>query len=147
MNTNLAADEKLRHLLLQRIKQRLPELENYLAASEGAVEEGAYRFYHQSFKVYFFQAHIEHIVKLLREILPERPLNSWFESIISEGTGKTFDMTHNQAWLIHTGPILEALFHAQYFLKMMCKYGKTLETLPSPMPSGWAAILYLYDLR
>jgi hypothetical protein len=106
-----------------------------------------YRFYHQSFKVYYLQSHTERIVAVLREILGERPLNSWFQTIISEGTGKTFDITHNQAWIQHTRPILEAFFPAQYSLKMMCKYGKTLEGLPSPMPSGWAAIRYLYDLR
>ena len=31
--------------------------------------------------------------------------------------------------------------------RMACKYGEELRDLPNPMPSGWAAFLYLYNLR
>jgi hypothetical protein len=30
---------------------------------------------------------------------------------------------------------------------MAVKYGSELEEPPNPMPSGWAALLYLYNLR
>jgi hypothetical protein len=43
--------------------------------------------------------------------------------------------------------MLQAFFHARYFLEMACKYGKELESPPQFMPSGWAAVVYLYDLR
>jgi hypothetical protein len=46
-----------------------------------------------------------------------------------------------------TRPILEAFFHARYFLEMVCRYGRELAEPPSPLPSGWAAVLYLYGLR
>jgi hypothetical protein len=41
-------------LLLKNIKEQLPELEKLLAASNDhwVMEDGVYRFYHQSFKVY-----------------------------------------------------------------------------------------------
>jgi hypothetical protein len=149
MNTDFDEIENLRRLLLQRVKERLPELEKLLASSEerSGVEDAFYRFYHQSFKVYYAQRHTERIVATFRDLLPERPVNSWFQTIVAEGTGKTFDIGHNQNWLPQTRTILEALFHAQYFLKLMCECGKTLEGAPSPLPSGWAAVLYLYDLR
>ena len=46
-----------------------------------------------------------------------------------------------------TRPILEAFFHARYFLEMVCKYGRKLKAPPQVLPSGWAAVLYLYQLR
>ncbi len=32
-------------------------------------------------------------------------------------------------------------------LEMVVKYGQTLEAPPETLPSGWAAVLYLYGLR
>jgi hypothetical protein len=43
--------------------------------------------------------------------------------------------------------MVEAFFHAHYFLRMACKYGRGLQEPPQAMPSGWAAVLYLFDLR
>jgi hypothetical protein len=43
--------------------------------------------------------------------------------------------------------MLEAFFHARYFLEMAVKYGRELELPPTLLPSGWAALLYLYNLR
>ena len=74
-------------------------------------------------------------------------LDGWFEGIVAEGTGRVFDMSHNDDWLRHTRPIVEAFFHARYFLEMACRYGKELEHPPTLVPSGWAAVLYLYGLR
>ena len=39
------------------------------------------------------------------------------------------------------------LFHARYFLQQVCEYGRELDEPPTVMPSGWAAVLYLYGLR
>ncbi len=135
--------------LPQNIKQQLPQLEKMLAHVEShwCMEDGFYRFYHQSFKVYHFQQLTEGICKALQNLFPDRPLNKWFKEIVAQGTGKEFEVSHNKEWLSHTRPIVEALFHAHYFLKMVVKYGKELETPPSSMPSGWAAVLYLFDLR
>ena len=54
-------------------------------------------------------------------------MNKWFAEIIAQGTGRQFELSHNEDWLRHTRPILEAVFHAHYFLKMACKYGRELE--------------------
>ena len=144
------AARKLEPVLIANIKARLPDLDKLLKEIEGhwAMEDGVYRFYHQSFKVYYgLQPLTEQLVKTFQELLPQRPLNAWFLTIVKEGTGKKFAMDHNRAWLQHTRPIVEAFFHAHYFLKMICQYGRQLEAPPNPMPSGWAAVLYLYNMR
>ena len=78
---------------------------------------------------------------------PNLPLNPWFMQIVEQGTAGEFSMEVNQRWLEATRPILEAFFHARYFLEMACKYGKELNEPPDSLPSGWAAVLYLYGLR
>jgi hypothetical protein len=68
--------------------------------------------------------------------------------IVKQGTGREFDpIRTNDHWLEETRPVLEAFFHARYFLEMVCKYGRIIKESPQTMPSGWAAILYLYDIR
>jgi len=109
-------------------------------------EDGFYRFYHGSFKVYRVQSLTEKAVKCLRDLLPERELNESFMAIIREGTGKEFERAHNREWLKHTRPVLEAFAHARYMIEMAVRYAD-LPELPQPMPSGWAGLLYLYDLR
>ena len=135
--------------LLREIKQHLPKLEELLTRVEDhwCMEDGFYRFYHQSFKVYHLQEATEDVCKSLQALLPERSLNRWFAEIVAQGTGHTFEMSHNQDWLRHTRPIVEAFFHAHFFLKLAVKYGKELDKAPNCLPSGWAAILYLFGLR
>ncbi len=86
---------------------RLPEPLGY--------EDGIYRFYHHSFKIYSLQETTSAIVAAL--------------------------------WLEVTRPMVEAFFHAHYFLEMAVRYGKQLKHPPRQLPSGWAAFLYLYNLR
>ena len=69
-----------------------------------------------------------------------------FLEIVSEGTGKTWEPAHNHAWTATTRPIVEAFFHARYFLEMAVRYAH-LEEPPRLLPSGYAALLYLYGLR
>jgi len=68
-------------------------------------------------------------------------------AIVRDGTGKTFEREHNRRWLEVTRPIVEAFFHAHYFLEMAVRYGMQLKHPPRQLPSGWAAFLYLYNLR
>jgi hypothetical protein len=42
---------------------------------------------------------------------------------------------------------LEAFFHPRYFLEMAVRYGRKLEAPPTVLPSDWAALLYLFELR
>ncbi len=135
--------------LLASIKQQLPKLEALLGQVEShwQIEDGFYRFYYQSFKVYSLQQTTQEICRALQGLLSDRPMNQWFCKIMADGTGHEFEMEHNRDWLHHTRPILEAFFHAHYFLKMGVKYGRELQSAPNQLPSGWAALLCLFDLR
>lgn len=136
--------------LFTNLKAQLPELEALLARVNGhwSYEDGVYRFYHQSFKIYDrLQEPTVAIVAALQALAPARELNEWFRQIVAEGTGKTFKDEDNRRWLEVTRPIVEAFFHARFFLETVVMYGRELEAPPSTLPSGWAAVLYLYDLR
>lgn len=139
---------RLERLLLSRLKARKTDLEQLLAklTSHWTYEDGFYRYYHQSFKVYGLQTETERAVGVLRELLPERKLNLAFEEIIRDGTGKEFQMEHNRNWSQHTRPILEGFCHAKFMVEMAVRYAD-LPAPQQPMSSGWAALLYLYDLR
>jgi hypothetical protein len=135
--------------LLGAIKLALPALQALLAEVDDhwGYEDGIYRFYHQSYKVYGLQSLTTKMVEAFRLLMPERELNAWFRELVGQGTGQTFEMDHNRAWLLHTRPIVEAFQHARYFLEMICRYGRVLDRPPEVMPSGWASILYLYGMR
>jgi hypothetical protein len=134
--------------LLSSLKARRERLEEELAraSSHWGFEDPVYRFYHQSFKVYALQYQTEAIVRELGALLPGRPLNAWFLEIVERGTGRRFAPEDNRNWSEVTRPILEAFFHARFFLEMAVRYAH-LEEPPSPLPSGYAALLYLYGLR
>ena len=106
-----------------------------------------YRFYHQSFKVYALQETTTRIVTALEGLRPGHPLHPWFAQIVRAGTGRAFTRDDNARWSDATRPIVEAFFHARYFLEMAVKYGKALDEAPRMLPSGWAALLTLYGLR
>ena len=136
--------------LLANIKRDLDALGSLLerVSSEWGYQDPIYRFWHQSFKVYGLQEETTAIVTALEALAPEGcELHEWFRATIASGTGITFEIEHNQRWLEMTRPILEAFFHARFMLEMAVTYGHKLEEPPSLLPSGWAALLYLYDLR
>jgi len=137
--------EKALLLNLQRAKS---EMESLLGKCNDhwGYEDPIYRFYHQSFKVYWLQESTRSIVDKLQALVPERPLNPWFVQIIESGTGKRFQIEDNARWLEATRPILEAFFHARYFLEMAVRYAD-LKTPPELLPSGYAALLTLFGLR
>jgi hypothetical protein len=140
---------KLSNTLLINIKSKLPELEQLLldVCGHWNYEDYVYRFYHNSFKVYYTQELTAIIVEKFHELMPELELNRMFVNIINSGTGKKFKMDDNLDWENITRPILEALMHAKYFLEMIVKYGKELDESPNCMPSGWASVLYLFNIR
>lgn len=136
-------------VLFKNLKTSLPVLKDLLEKTndEWKGENGFYRFYHQSFKVFDLQYETQKIVKVLSALLPEQPLNEWFQQIILEGTGNEFNVKYNKNWIEETRSILEAYSHAKYFLEMAVKYGSILDEPPLFLPNGWAAFLYLYNLR
>ena len=135
--------------LLDAIKDKLPELERLLTPFAGDYEDGIYRFYHQSFKVYHLQDYTTRATELFKGIAKTTNsiLCSRYGEIVAQGTGAHFETDHNRHWTLHTRPILEAFFHAKYFVEMMLKYGHDLESAPTSLPSGWAAILELFQQR
>jgi hypothetical protein len=84
--------------------------------------------------------------RLLRELLPDWPLNVALERILRSGTGHAFDRTHNREWKRHTRPILEACLHTRFMIDIAVCYSALTEP-PRPLLSGYAALLYLFDLR
>ena len=141
---------ELQDELFNNLQDNLKELGNLLkeASSHWTYEDPIYRFYHHSFKVYALQDQTLKFFKALKKLTPKDCwINSQFQEIIDNGTGKEFNSDHNGEWFKHTGPILEAFFHAKFFLEMAVKYGSELKEPPTILPSGWAAFLYLYNLR
>jgi hypothetical protein len=141
---------KALHLeLLGNIKAHLPQLKKLRDKIDTwDSEDLIYRFYHGSFKVYYLQGRTRSIVELISRIKPkECTLDSLFCSTIERGIRLEWDISHNKDWEKWTRPILESYFHARYFLDMMIKYGEELEDDVQLLPSGWAAVLCLYNLR
>lgn len=142
-----AAREKT---LFANIKAQLPDLDALREKMNGhwQYEDMVYRYYHGSFKVFRSQDLTLEMVAALRDLLPEVRLNDTFEAIVTSGTGKDFTLEDNSRWDAATRPILEAFFHAKYFVEMICRYGHALDAPPETnLPSGWASVLYLYGLR
>jgi hypothetical protein len=134
--------------LLMAMRQETPRLLQLFKRSNDRLgfEDPVYRFYHHSFKVFRLQSLTEEIVSELRSLLPGRELDPWFEEIVAQGTGKVFSAEMNVDWPRHTRPIVEAFFHARYFLEMTVRYAGLPEA-PTLLPSGWAALLCLYRIR
>ncbi|MDO9069783.1 MAG: hypothetical protein Q7W05_15185 [Deltaproteobacteria bacterium] len=133
-------------LLFGNLKKESDKLFELLKSCDG--EDLLYRFYHGSFKCYGLQQHTKKIVENLQKLLPERDLNESFMAIVHEGTGKDFNRGANSTLREDRRFMAEAFFHARYFLEMAVKYSKELKLPPACfLPSGWAAFLYLYNLR
>jgi hypothetical protein len=146
-------EQEKQQALLDAIRKHIPELEQWLEEQNGSetYEDGVYRFYHMSFKVYNLQADTLKAVEVFRTISQRvnKPLTKWFEEIIAQGTGKEFEMDHNRNWSFHTRPIVEAYMHTKYFVEMMVNAAHKMSSSPESIviSSGWAAILTLYELR
>ena len=141
--------QKLSDELLTNIKENKSEIEKLHNAFRQLEEDYVYRFYHQSFKVFGATEQIRQAKLLFEQLAPDSlPLNDWFREIADTAVNKEFDFAKtNQIWLAETRPILEAFWHAKYFLEQMLVAANNLEVSPQMLPNGWAAVLYLYNLR
>jgi hypothetical protein len=133
--------------LLKRIKSALPQLEALYEDLDHQYEDRFYRYYHGSFKLYALQTATLKVVAALEALCPGRPLNDAFSRIVSEGTGLSRLEGSGGGGSSKERHILEAFFHARSFLEMAIRYGKSLEFAPSWLPTGWASVLYLFNLR
>ena len=138
--------DEYERILRANLKERAAELSGLWQSvnDHWGYEDGIYRFYHQSFKVYRLQDSTLKIVEALQSLVPGRALNPWFLEIIQQGTGREFTIEDNPRWTEVTRPIVEAFFHARYFLDMANRHNAP----PNEqfLPSGWAALLTLYQL-
>lgn len=140
--------------LISNIRSRHDELSSLLenVSDKWGYDDSIYRFYSQSFKVYKVQAMTQQIVEMLRSLAPEgTTFNSFFVEIIQTGaSGKKFDSTQNEQWTQHTRPIVEAFFHARYFLEAAVKNVKYMDATSMTQPPGRMAALFalfnLYDV-
>jgi len=89
--------------LLRAVQRELPLLSTLLeeVSSHWQYEDGVYRFYHQSFKVYVLQDATLRVVDALTSLSPPGTLDARFLQIVADGTGKTFEPEHNRRWLRH----------------------------------------------
>ena len=128
---------------IHRDQERLDRL----ASASG--EEEIYRYYHQSLKVYGLQATTRILVEALTRLSPHDPprFHAGFVDRVDAGTGREFEWSDNEHWHAATGPVVEAFFHARYFVQQASKYGHELQFPPSVLPYGWAALLELFELR
>lgn len=137
--------------LIKKIVKRLDSLREIQerCRNHWGEEDCVYRYYHGSFKVFGLQDLTNEVVLALRELTRDGKLNDMFMEIVKDGTGKAFGKNTNNTWSKSTRPIVEAYFHARYFLDMTIKYGTEFarKRAPSMLPSGWASVLYLYGLR
>ena len=136
--------------LLNALKRNQDALSQLLAECDDDshdAEDCIYRFYHGSRKVYWIQELTEQIATRLQQQMPDHPLNPVFAEILQQGTGLEPECGQPKRRAEATRHMLEAYYHAHYVLKMAVKYGRELEYPLCIMPSGWAALLYLYNLR
>lgn len=135
--------------LFAAIQDALPHLEQLLAKIQGhwCAVDLFYRFYHQSHKVYFCKEETAEIVKELQALAPERPLNPWFLAIVADAADRSFSNESNARWVEETRPVVEAFLHAKMFLELVVQAGREPELPRRALPSGWAAVLHLYQLR
>ena len=148
-NRRRAEQEPTIRRLLVKLRRALPQLEELLAiySSHWGYEDAIYRFYYMSFKVYRLQEATEDMVAALQALLPKCPLTKRLQQIVMEGTGKKFELEVNARWLVETRPIVEAFFHARYFLELAVRCGRRLKRRPRSLPSRCVGLLCLYDLR
>jgi hypothetical protein len=136
--------------LLANIKANLEGLEQLLneVSGEWVYDDLIYRFWHHSFKVYMLQEHTTRIAEGLGKLCPEGvELHPWYHDIVASGTGARFELSHNQDWLAHTKPIVDAFLHSKYLLEMVVSSGQRESGTETYLSSRWAAVLELYQLR
>lgn len=135
--------------LLETIQEKQTELlkmKEWADNQFGGGEDMVYRFYHQSFKVYRVQEWTGKMVELIRSLLPVE-LNSYFERIVEEGTGKVFKMDHNTKWYEETKPLIDTYLHTRHILDLIVKYGINGTENDRTGDPGWYTVLYIYKIR
>ena len=132
------------------LRRQLHELEVLLdkVNDRWVYEDGMYRYYHHSYKVFHLQQYTLLMEQALQKLAPDKELNQEFNRIVQAGIGKEFTLDMNVDWATHADPVVLAFLHAKYFLEQAVKYGKAVSDEGyGLLPSGYAALLYLYNNR
>jgi hypothetical protein len=146
------ADVPLAHhqALLDSLRERHSELELLLVQVEavgGDGEDLVYRFWHQSLKVFALQELTLKVVATFRSFTSAGELHPLFEAMVVDGTGRTFSLADNDRWLEVVGPIVAAYLHALHLLRLAVCCAGEMEVAPVWLPSGWATLLEVFNLR
>ena len=148
INDAHAKRHALSEQLLSTLKSSRAEIEMHLNHFRREEPDLIYRFYHQSFKVFILNGLTKNSVEFFKKLAPTGcTLNGWFIEIADNGLSKQFSDDTNQNWFQETLPVLQAFWHCRYFLEQMLAAADELDQAPQMLPSGWATVLYLYDLR
>ena len=147
-----AEKQVLEQILLANLKSQHDALAKLLLSlSDHAYEDTIYRYYAHSYKLYCHTPHCTNeIVSILRQLAPSGThLCVAFEQLVQVGIHeKPFSLAFNEDWSKNSRPYIESFFHARFFLEMAVKYGASLDSAALIyLPSGWAALLCLYDIR
>jgi hypothetical protein len=68
--------------------------------------------------------------------------------LCQEGVSAAFEIFRKSSVaFVHCHFCKERGWHTRYFIQMTARYGKKLESAPECLPSGWAAVLHLFELR
>ena len=134
--------------LLNNVKADLPELEQLRKAIESSsYEDGVYRYFHGSLKVYALRRTTLALRRRFKRLMPGFKLSAPYENIVRDAVRQKWNPDRNLEWELHARPIVTAFLFSKYFLDMICLHGRELNEIPEILPSGFAAVLYLYHLR
>jgi hypothetical protein len=133
--------------LLNRIKDRLPALEELQQEMAEAEDIGFLHFYRSDPSVYDLRKLTAQAASLLRDIAADGELALSFEVIMQDATASKLDLTSSRMWILSATPTIAGFYHCRFFVERLVRYGHELEQSPDMLPSGWAAILCLYCLR
>jgi hypothetical protein len=138
------------NIILAAARKREKEIAEILEKCGPQNPDMFYRFYHHSLKAYWIQDKTKSMMKILTEVGQEANITEWnqdFLAILKRGQGKTFKFSHNRKWRQHARPLLEAFFHTREMLACLHLATKEVTQGTNSLPSGWAAVLYLYGIR
>lgn len=136
----------------RRFAHDIRRLADTFGGRHGIIEDGVYRFYHQSIKVVVLYEAASRSLDLFERLRPGGcRLNPWFQEIVDGAerawTGPEDLDARNANWIACARPVVELGFHCDYFLRQLVRYEAEEFASLRVLTSGVAAILYLYGLR
>lgn len=136
----------------RRYAGEIRRLADAFSSQHGVMEDGVYRFYHQSIKVSTLYAMGLQAVDFFTRLCPAGcRIYPWFAEIAEDAkrawTSPPDLRARNANWTTHARPPVELAFHCDYFLEQLVRYEAEEFASLVVLPSGVAAVLYLYGLR